>query len=491
MSDTDNKVDYANLIKSQTRQVDIDQFKQRGMKKVNVINAKKINELISKAVTNILGRLDDAGVSSIKDEKAQVVMDSMSEFKRLFADQKKESEEQKKVQAELSGLREALAAQNTARADASGASNIQMQNVEDAIIELKAFIINQASKSQGEELTRTAMMEQQQDILEDHFNELKAVLATSGNSAAQSAVSDDNTKQALEDAVGKISTLIDEKEASKDGGPDDQAVIDALNGMKDELCAKLEGIDTNIKEVVGGKSAEAAAELKTEIGSLRDDLKTAGSESIKSELESLLEALKTAGTEGMKSEMTALREELAKSSNEGLKSELTSLRDELAKSSSEALKTELASLRDELKSSNTDALKSEITALRDDLAEKTVAAGTANTEALQAQMAAMQEMLEKGGGGGGGNIDLNDIVSKLEGSISKKFAAAGIGKEEVSADDSDAAASVMLGAAFKGMDDGVEFESNMESMSKAKKVDKKGGKKAKSALDALRKFKKG
>lgn len=472
MSDTDNKVDYANLIKSQTRQVDIDQFKQRGMKKVNVINARKINELISKAVTNILGKLDDAGVSSIKDEKAQVVMDSMSEFKRLFADQKKESEEQKKVQAELAGLREALAAQNNARADASGASNIQMQNVEDAIIELKAFIINQASKSQGEELTRTAMMEQQQDILEDHFNELKAVLATSGNSAAQASVSDDNTKQALEDAVGKISTLIDEKEASKDGGPDDQAVIDALNGMKDELCAKLEGIDTNIKEVVGGKSAEAAAELKTEIGSLRDDLKTAGSESIKSELESLLEALKTAGTEGMKSEMTALREELAKSSNE-------------------ALKTELASLRDELKSSNTDALKSEITALRDDLAEKTVAAGTANTEALQAQMAAMQEMLEKGGGGGGGNIDLNDIVSKLEGSISKKFAAAGIGKEEVSADDSDAAASVMLGAAFKGMDDGVEFESNMESMSKAKKVDKKGGKKAKSALDALRKFKKG
>ena len=474
MSDTDNKVDYANLIKSQTRQVDIDQFRQRGVKKVNVINAKKINELISKAVTNILGRLEDAGIHSIKDEKAQVVMDSMSEFKRLFADQKKESEEQKKVQQEIAGLRQALAAQSSAREDASGASSVQIQNVEDAISELKAFMINQASKSQGEELTRTAMLEQQQDILEDHFNELKAVLATSGNSAAQAAVADDNTKQALEDAVGKISTLIDEKEASKDGGPGDQAVIDALNGMKDELSAKLEGIDANIKEVVSGNSAEATSELKSEIGSLRDDLKTTGSESIKNELESLLEALKTAGTEGMKSEMAALREELAKSSTENLKTELTLL-------------------RDDLKNSNTDALKAEIAALRDDLAEKTVAAGTANTEALQAQMAKMQELIESGGGGGGGggNIDLNEIVSKLEGSISKKFAAAGIGKEEVSLEDADAASAVMLGAAFKGMDDGVEFESNMESMSKAKKVDKKGGKKAKSALDALRKFKKG
>lgn len=437
MSETDNKVDYVDLIKSQTRQVDIDAFKQRGMKKVNVINAKKINELISRAVTNILDKMEDAGVNSIKDEKAQVVMNSMSEFKRLFAEQKKESDEQKKVQEEIASLREALANQSSAREESSGASNIQMQNLTDTINELKAFIINQSSKSQGEELTRTAMMEQQQDILEDHFNELKAVLSTSGNSSAQAAVAEDNTKQALEDAVGKISTLIEEKEASKDGSPGDQAVIDALNGMKDELSTKLEGIDSNIKKV----------------SSLRDDLKTAGSESIKTEI-------------------TALREELANSNND-------------------VLKTELASLRDELKHANTDALKAEISALRDDLAEKTLAAGTANTEALQAQMASMQEMLANGGGGGGGNIDLNDIVSKLEGSMSKKFAAAGIGKEEVSLDDADAASAVMLGAAFKGMDEGSGFESNMESMAKAKKVDKKGGKKAKSALDALKKFKKG
>ncbi|MHC4840995.1 MAG: hypothetical protein ACYTDT_08595 [Planctomycetota bacterium] len=433
MSDTDKKVDYANLIKAQTRQVDIDAFKERGMKKVNVINAKKINELISQAVGNILGKMEEAGIESIKDEKAQIVMDSMSEFKRLFSEQKKEKEEQNKLQEELQAMREAMSKQSTDRAEASGASSVQFQNVTDTINELKAFMINQASKAQGEELTRAAMMEQQQDILEDHFNELKAALATSGNADAQALVAEDNTKKALEDAVGKISTLIDDKEASKNGAGD-QAVIDALNGVKNDLSQKLESIDTNIKEVVGGKSAEAATELKSEIGSLRDDL---------------------------------------------------------AKTSSETLKSELSSLRDELKSANTDALKAEIAALREDLAEKTVAAGAANTEALQAQMAQMQELLEKGGGGGGGfSGDLNDIVGKLEGSLSKKFAQAGIGQEEVSASDSDAAASVMLGAAFKDLDGG-GFESNMDKMNAKKTVDKKGGKKAKGALDALKKFKKG
>ena len=47
MAETEqSNVDYSNLIRAQTRQVDIDAFKERGMKKVNVINARKINELI-------------------------------------------------------------------------------------------------------------------------------------------------------------------------------------------------------------------------------------------------------------------------------------------------------------------------------------------------------------------------------------------------------------------------------------------------------------
>jgi formate dehydrogenase accessory protein FdhD len=102
-------LDYSNLIRAQTRQVDIDAFKERGMKKVNVINAKKINELISQAVTNIIGRMEDADIQTIKDDKAQIVMDSMDEFKRLFSEQKKESEHQGKLQEEIELLRQALA----------------------------------------------------------------------------------------------------------------------------------------------------------------------------------------------------------------------------------------------------------------------------------------------------------------------------------------------------------------------------------------------
>ena len=155
-------------------------------------------------------------------------------------------------------------------------------------------------------------------------------------------------------------------------------------------------------------------------------------------------------------------------------------------SNTDSLKSELGSLREDIQKANAEGLKSEISALRDDLAEKTVAAGAANSEALQAQMAKMQEMLEKGGGGGGGNLDMAELAAKLEGSLSKKLAAAGFGKEEVSMDDAMAASGVMLGAAFKDMDN---IESNISGLDAKKVTDKEGGKKAKGALDALRKLK--
>lgn len=381
MAESEGSVDYANLIRAQTRQVDIDAFKERGMKKVNVINAKKINELISQAVTNIIGKMEDADIQTIKDDKAQIVMDSMAEFKRLFAEQKKEQEQQSSLQEELAMLREQMA---KGASEGKSASSTQMQNVSDEIAELKAFMINQASKSQGAEMTRTAMLEQQQALLEDHFNDLKAVLATTGNSSAQAAIAEDNTKKALEEVVDKMTSLLEEQDKRRNGATTD-TIMKVLTELKDDLAKRF------------------------------DDLTGA------------------------------------------------------------------------IKHANTDALKTEIAALRDDLAEKTVAAGAANTEALQAQMAKMQEMIEKGGGGGGiGNFDMNAVIDKLEGSLSKKLAAAGIGKEEVTAENALAASGVMLGAAFRNMDN---IESNIGSLDAKKSVDKEGGKKAKGALDALKKLK--
>jgi len=380
MAEAEGSVDYANLIRAQTRQVDIDAFKERGMKKVNVINAKKINELISQAVTNIIGKLEDADIKTIKDDKAQIVMDSMAEFKRLFAEQKKEQEEQSNVQEELSLLREQLA---KGQAEGKGASSTQMQNVSDEIAELKAFMINQASKSQGAEMTRQAMLEQQQEILEDHFNDLKATLAASGNVSAQAALTEDSTKKALEAVVDKVTVLIEEQDKRRNGATTD-AIMKVLTDLKSDLATRFDN------------------------------------------------------------------------------------------------------LTDAIKHANTDALKTEISALRDDLAAKTVAAGAANTEALQAQLAKMEELMAKGGGGGGANIDMSEVISKLEGSLGKKLAAAGIGKEEVSMDDAMAVSGVMLGAAFKGMDD---IESNIGSLDAKKTKDAEGGKKAKGALDALKKLK--
>ncbi len=387
MADTDKKgVDYSNLIRAQTRQVDIDAFKERGMKKVNVINARKINELISQAVSNIIGKMEDADIQTIKEDKAQIVMESMSEFKRLFTEQKKEKEEQEKLKAELGQMREALSKQSTEAGAAASASSAQITDLKDEMADLKAFMVNQASKSQASEMTRQAMLEHQEEILRDHFKELTDKLADSGNASAQAAVSEEKTQKALEDAVDKMAKLLEDQDAKRNGATTD-ALMKAITELKDDLGKRFDGL----ADAISGSKDESASDLKAEIA-----------------------------------------------------------------------------------------------ALRDDLAEKTVAASAANTEALQAQMAKMQEMLESGGGGGGGNIDLSELANKLEGSLSKKLAAAGIGKEEVSMDDSMAASGVMLGAAFKDMDG---MESNLEGMSAKKSVDKSGGKKAKGALDALKKMK--
>lgn len=389
MADTEQaNVDYADLIKAQTRQVDIDAFKERGMKKVNVINAKKINDLISQAVTNIISRMEDANIQTIKDDKAQIVADSMSEFKRLFAEQKKEAEQQSQLQEELAKLREQMTKQATAQAAAPAANSVQMQQVSDEIAELKAFMVNQASKAQSQEMTRAMMVEQQAQFLEDHFNDLKATLATSGGAAA-AAVNEEGTKQAVEQAVSKMEELLEKQEKNRNGATTD-AIMKALQEFRADLSGKFDNLASSFRESVKARS--------------EDDAK---------------------------------------------------------------------------------ALKAEIAALRDDLAQKTVAAGAANTEALQAQLNAMQEMLAKGGGGMGGG-DISEIVSKIEGSLSKKFSDAGLMKAEVSAEESLNVSSVMVNSAFRGLDD---VESNLGNMEAAKQTDKEGGKKAAGALAALKKLK--
>ncbi len=375
----DQDLDYSNLIRAQTRQVDIDAFKERGMKKVNVINAKKINELISQAVTNIIGRMEDADIQTIKDDKAQIVMDSMDEFKRLFSEQKKEQEHQGKLQEEIELLRQALAQQE--KQGSSSASNVQVQEISDQVKELKAFIANQIGKSQSNDMTRNVVMEKQSQLLEEHFAELKDHLASTQGT---------NVEKALGEAVDKMTVLL-EKQGSNGAGPD--ALLNAFSELRGDLDKRFSELTSAIRESGSG-------------------------------------------------------------------------------------------LREDIKKANAEGLKAEIAALRADLEQKTVAAGAASTEALQAQLAQMQEMMAKGGGGPSG--DLNDIISKLEGSMSRKLAEAGIGKEEVSVDDAYAASGVMLGAAFKDMDN---IESNISGLDAKKTVDKGGAKKAKGALDALKKLK--
>lgn len=251
-----NPVDYASLIKNQTRQIDIDAFKERGLKKVNVINAKKINELISQAVTNIIGKMESSGadLQHMKEDKQAIVNESMEEFKRLFAEQKKESEGNKGLQEELSALRAQLSSRDqTQQAVASS-------QISDEIAELKAFMMNQASRAQSEQMTRQAMLEQQQEFMQDRFTELRETIAA-GQSVSASAKLDDDTQAAIKEMAAQMKTLVQISRGTE------KAITEELNDKLGELREALvgtAGAELAVAEV-GGSAIKSVRQMMTDL----------------------------------------------------------------------------------------------------------------------------------------------------------------------------------------------------------------------------------
>ncbi len=383
-----NPVDYASLIKNQTRQIDIDAFKERGLKKVNVINAKKINELISQAVTNIIGKMESSGadIQHMKEDKQAIVQESMEEFKRLFAEQKKGQEDQGKLQEELSALRSEL----TKRSESQAA--VASSAISDEIAELKAFMMNQASRAQSEQMTRQAMLEQQQEFMQDRFTELRETIAA-GQSVAASAKLDDDTQAAIKEMAAQMKTLVQISRGTE------KAITEELNDKLGELREAL----------VGTAGAElAVAEV--------------GGSAIKS----------------VRQMMSDLAQHIEKKNGE---------------------------------EKIVETLKSEIQGLRAELKDKLVAAA---------------DIKASGGGGGQAGPEVMAAMQAMQEKMFNELAAAGLMKKQVSVSEAAEVSSVMVNAAFKGMDD---VEVNLGNMDTAKTVDKSGG--GKKGLDALKKLKGG
>lgn len=251
-----NPVDYASLIKNQTRQIDIDAFKERGLKKVNVINAKKINELISQAVTNIIGKMESSGadIQHMKQDKQAIVNESMEEFKRLFAEQKKGSENQEKLQEELAALRTQLTSRDQSQQAVASSA------ISDEIAELKAFMMNQASRAQSEQMTRQAMLEQQQEFMQDRFTELRETIAA-GQSVAASAKLDDDTQAAIKEIAAQMKTLVQISRGTE------KAITEELNDKLGELREALvgtAGAELAVAEV-GGSAIKSVRQMMSDL----------------------------------------------------------------------------------------------------------------------------------------------------------------------------------------------------------------------------------
>ncbi len=260
-----NPVDYASLIKNQTRQIDIDAFKERGLKKVNVINAKKINELISQAVTNIIGKLETSGadIATIKDDKQQIVQDSMDEFKRLFAEQKKEAENTSKVQEELSALRTQLSAREAT------ASTVSFAGISDEIAELKAFMMNQASRAQSEQMTRQAMLEQQQEFMTDRFGEMRETLQATASVGAAGVKLDEDTQAAIREMASQLKQLVQISRNTEKAVTEQSTDLQDKLGELREALVGTAGAEIAVAEV-GGTAIKSVRQMMTDMQSHLD-----------------------------------------------------------------------------------------------------------------------------------------------------------------------------------------------------------------------------
>ena len=249
--------DYTKLIREQTRQIDIDTFKERGLKKVSVINAKKINELIAQAVGATIEKLEIADVNALKEDKAQVIMDSINEFKRLMNDQQKKAGEDDAATA----------------AATSGAMT-------DEIRDLKASFMNMQAKAAKEQFERETAAEDSRQQMAAALDNIQSALALQQQNKSGEGKQLDSVNKNLVDLRGSIESFM----ASNNGQlakqlSDIRSAVESNRGaeaaaIKDELVALREAItgavDKKLEQRVTAERNELSASLGDQLKAMHE-----------------------------------------------------------------------------------------------------------------------------------------------------------------------------------------------------------------------------
>lgn len=439
MADLSSQVsaDYTKLIREQTRQVDLDAFRERGVTKVNVINAKKINELIESAVGSVIARLEGASVQRIKEDKAQVILDSVSEFKRLFREQQQQADAAKAPLAEEA---------ERVRAAASEA-------VAEQIRDLKAWHINAQSKAQHEQMDRERAAAAERKQFVELMEATKAALE---RPAPKPVINVDSLAKALEPTVVKAAA--DSARISSDETK--AAIQEALSGvaaMGAQVAAAISGLKDSLSGAISSQAAVSGDATSRAVGQV--------AEVIRQELAAMVAAQGKASAELLARLESAQRSaEAAQSASsakvggaiEAIAADVTAVRHDEAslKAAFTALAGAVASAREE-----TSRVRADVSAA---LAKP---AGVDPTQ-LQTVIAGAVESAQR------------DLLARLE----RQGVVKGVSSVE-SADE--AVASAVVRSAFKDIDAG-RAESSMDGVIRKQETTK--GDAAQAALDRLRKL---
>ena len=411
-------LDVRKVIEKSTSKVSLRDLEKKGFRQVKVLRAGDINQLIFKAVQNVLAK-QPRGAGMSDEERQQVIKEARAELDRQLAEKRAlmaQSQELERKHAEINQAHQNLQ------------SKLAEVNAQLAA-EKQAFLQEKQNFARDKQALMERSLEGQQTAAANYEQQIQDLRERL--SQAESQARDAVPRAELEDLRSRLARA--ESEA-RDGVP--RAELDEARERAAKAEARAEQAEAKAQDTIPREEHEQLRRrLNTQVDDLQEDCDRYRRKiaTVEEEFEQQIKKLKREKVELEESEtrsasrISGLEEEV-----ERLKAELTEAREAAPKGGSPAHDAELQRMRMEME--------------QNQARMQDMMAGIANS---------LVEARKTGGGGGGGGGDFASQFEALQRNITSSIRkATGAGK-----DDFDLTAE--QAAAIFAAQDNVEMETNI------------------------------
>lgn len=257
-------LDVRKVIERSTSKVSLRDLEKKGFRKVKVLRAGDINQLIYKAVQTVLAKQPAVGMG--EDERQKVLAEAKNEYDR----QTKQFQELQEASERVEGEKEQIAQAKQNLEKRLAEVNVQLVAERNKIQEARKAFEEEKRQLEREKSTISEKGFDAIQASQKHVNELQDRLAAA-EVRANGAVSQDQYNQLHSEARERVSALnnkIEELErALRKSQNDAQMVEDTASGKTRSLSAQLDDSEQRAR-----KLAARVGELEAEVERVRSEL---------------------------------------------------------------------------------------------------------------------------------------------------------------------------------------------------------------------------